>query len=33
MARDDRERYLIRYAGDFAPFVVATAEGAWVETT
>ena len=33
MARDDRERYLIRYAGDFAPFVVAKAEGAWVETT
>ena len=33
MAHDDRERYLIRYAGDFAPFVVAKAEGAWVETT
>lgn len=30
---DERERYLIRYAGDFAPFVVARAQGAWVETT
>jgi 2,2-dialkylglycine decarboxylase (pyruvate) len=30
---DEREQYLIRYAGDFAPFVVARAEGAWVETT
>lgn len=29
---DPRERFLIRYAGDFAPFVVARAEGAWVET-
>src|SRR3954452_17849350 len=31
--RDERERFLIRYAGDFAPFVVAKAEGAWVLTT
>lgn len=30
---DPRERFLIRYAGGFAPFVVARAEGAWVETT
>jgi 2,2-dialkylglycine decarboxylase (pyruvate) len=30
---DDRERFLIRYAAGFAPFVVARAEGAWVETT
>src|SRR5215203_2265765 len=30
---DDRARFLIRYAGGFAPFVVARAEGAWVETT
>jgi 2,2-dialkylglycine decarboxylase (pyruvate) len=30
--RDERERFLIRYAGDFAPFVVAKAEGAWVLT-
>src|SRR3954462_5781565 len=30
--RDERERFLIRYAGDFAPFVVAKAEGAWVFT-
>ena len=30
---DERERFLIRYAGGFAPFVVARAEGAWVETT
>ena len=29
---DVRERHLIRYAGGFAPFVVARAEGAWVET-
>lgn len=33
MGHDERERYLIRYAGDFAPFVVSKAEGAWVETT
>jgi 2,2-dialkylglycine decarboxylase (pyruvate) len=31
--RDERERFLIRYAGGFAPFTVARAEGAWVETT
>src|SRR3954447_23341806 len=30
---DPRERFLIRYAGGFAPLVVAKAEGAWVETT
>ena len=30
---DDRERFLVRYAGGFAPFTVARAEGAWVETT
>jgi 2,2-dialkylglycine decarboxylase (pyruvate) len=30
---DARERFLIRYAGGFAPFTVARAEGAWVETT
>jgi 2,2-dialkylglycine decarboxylase (pyruvate) len=30
---DERERFLIRYAGGFAPFTVARAEGAWVETT
>jgi 2,2-dialkylglycine decarboxylase (pyruvate) len=30
---DPRERYLIRYAGGFAPFVASRAEGAWVETT
>ena len=29
---DPRERFLIRYAGSFAPFVVGRAEGAWVET-
>jgi 2,2-dialkylglycine decarboxylase (pyruvate) len=33
LAHDEREKYLIRYAGDFAPFVVAAAHGAWVETT
>jgi 2,2-dialkylglycine decarboxylase (pyruvate) len=31
--QDERERHLIRYAGGFAPFTVARAEGAWVETT
>jgi 2,2-dialkylglycine decarboxylase (pyruvate) len=31
--RDERERFLIRYAGGFAPFTVARAEGSWVETT
>jgi 2,2-dialkylglycine decarboxylase (pyruvate) len=29
---DARERFLIRYAGSFAPFVVARASGAWVVT-
>jgi 2,2-dialkylglycine decarboxylase (pyruvate) len=29
---DPRERFLIRYAGGFAPFTVARAEGAWIET-
>jgi len=33
VAHDEREKYLIRYAGDFAPFVAAKALGAWVETT
>jgi 2,2-dialkylglycine decarboxylase (pyruvate) len=31
--QDPRERFLIRYVGDFAPFVVTKAEGAWVETS
>src|SRR5919206_2348506 len=31
--RDERERFLIRYARGFAPFTVARAEGAWIETT
>src|SRR5205085_10082798 len=30
---DPRERFLIRYAGGFAPIIVSRAEGAWVETT
>lgn len=30
---DERERFLIRYAGTFAPLVVARAGGAWLETT
>jgi 2,2-dialkylglycine decarboxylase (pyruvate) len=30
---DPRERFLIRYAGAFSPFVVERAEGAWVETS
>jgi len=30
---DPRVRHLVRYAGDFAPFTIARAEGAWVETT
>jgi 2,2-dialkylglycine decarboxylase (pyruvate) len=30
---DARERYLFPYGGSFAPFVVARAEGAWLETT
>jgi 2,2-dialkylglycine decarboxylase (pyruvate) len=29
---DARERFLIRYAGSFAPFLVASANGAWVVT-
>ena len=29
---DDRARFLIRYAGGFAPEVVRRAEGAWIET-
>ena len=29
---DARERFLIRYAGSFAPFLIARANGAWVET-
>ncbi len=31
--QDPRERFLIRYAGGFAPLVVERAEGAWLETT
>src|SRR6187397_2251596 len=30
---DERERFLIRYAGGFAPLTVARASGSWVETT
>ena len=30
---DARERFLIRYAGGFAPFLVARASGSWVETS
>src|SRR5919197_6604972 len=30
---DERERFLIRYAGGFAPLTVARASGAWIETT
>jgi 2,2-dialkylglycine decarboxylase (pyruvate) len=33
IVNDPRERFLIRYAGAFGPFVVQQAEGAWVETT
>src|SRR5256885_3590676 len=29
---DQRERFLIRYSRDFAPFTVARASGAWLET-
>ena len=29
---DERERYLIRYGGGFAPDVIARAEGVWLET-
>src|SRR6266700_2027368 len=28
-----RERFLIRYSRDFAPFTVARASGSWLETT
>ena len=30
---DPRQRFLLRYAGGFAPVVIARAEGAWIETT
>jgi 2,2-dialkylglycine decarboxylase (pyruvate) len=30
---DERERFLIRYSHEFAPFIVARASGAWIETT
>ena len=30
---DQRERFLIRYSHEFAPFTVARASGAWIETT
>ena len=30
---DERERFLIRYSRGFAPFTVARASGAWIETT
>src|SRR5438270_8310048 len=30
---DQRERFLIRYSRDFAPFTVVRASGAWLETT
>ena len=30
---DKRERFLIRYSHHFAPFIVARASGAWMETT
>src|SRR5581483_8871830 len=30
---DKREDFLIRYAHDFAPFIVARASGSWLETT
>src|SRR5258708_2915119 len=29
---DERERFLIRYAHQFAPFTIARASGAWIET-
>ncbi len=32
MTSDPRERHLVRYLGGFAPFVVARAEGMWLET-
>src|SRR5215467_7361767 len=30
---DNREDFLIRYAHDFAPFIVAQASGSWIQTT
>ncbi len=30
---DERERFLLRYSRGFAPFIVARASGAWLETT
>src|SRR6266567_9242621 len=30
---DKRTDFLIRYAHDFAPFIVARASGSWIETT
>src|SRR6266496_2276305 len=30
---DERQRFLIRYSRGFAPFIVARASGAWLETT
>jgi 2,2-dialkylglycine decarboxylase (pyruvate) len=33
MTGDPRERHLVRYLGGFAPFVVARADGMWLETT
>src|SRR5260370_4055422 len=30
---DKRADFLIRYAHDFAPFIVARASGSWIETT
>jgi 2,2-dialkylglycine decarboxylase (pyruvate) len=30
---DKREDFLIRYAHDFAPFIVAQASGSWIQTT
>jgi 2,2-dialkylglycine decarboxylase (pyruvate) len=33
MTPDPRERHLVRYLGRFAPFVVARADGMWLETT
>jgi len=33
VSADPRERHLVRYLGGFAPFVVARADGMWLETT
>jgi 2,2-dialkylglycine decarboxylase (pyruvate) len=30
---DERERYLVRYLGSFAPVTIRRAEGTWIETT